>query len=616
VKLKGLILIMLLLIFNCGRSRLPFELKEERGFTAGDILPLDINKDRVDELLVVTKSHMSLLDQQGKFYWDFYFKTWELEKPVSLIDFNKDGQKEIFLNFSDGLTQIIQCYRAIRSGDLITSLVTIKGEDNTKDGKWDGSVMAAGGIDGNDDGRVDLLLCADCNFDLQPRGLAVYDIETGKEIWHYWIGPHPTAIILDDLDNDGKPEIVLGTYSPGNGSKANNTVDWESYVIVLDRKGKLKWLKKIGEYFTQTLVAVADLESDGKKEIIIASSSKSKGTEEPDKLWILDGKTGNQKKFIQTGENFWGLACVDLDHDGKDEILTGNSDGKIRVFNYSLDEIKDFQNNIGINLIAACDFQGDGRNEIITNTEDNKLLIFDEKLKKIAEMKLSRESPITVKPIRDGKGNKLLIGIQKEPENEFVLYSFMPIAFAGGKGVLPIIIPLIILIVFLGYLYARKAVIPKIQFPTTELLEKAKEGYIILNKKGKVLFANESAEEILGIEKLEGTKLKERLEEKGITLTLPLPSRARKFQEEGQIIINPPEGEKILSFKTSRVKQGFLLRIEDITKDEHLKRIENWAPVAQKLAHGIKNPLSTILGAVEQMEVKCDKEEGVKRYIY
>uniref|UniRef100_A0A7C3Z0V5 histidine kinase n=1 Tax=candidate division WOR-3 bacterium TaxID=2052148 RepID=A0A7C3Z0V5_UNCW3 len=64
-----------------------------------------------------------------------------------------------------------------------------------------------------------------------------------------------------------------------------------------------------------------------------------------------------------------------------------------------------------------------------------------------------------------------------------------------------------------------------------------------------------------------------------------------------------------------KIKKGFILRIEDITKEEHLKRIENWAPVAQKLAHGIKNPLSTILGAVEQLEIKYNKEEGVKRYI-
>jgi len=37
--------------------------------------------------------------------------------------------------------------------------------------------------------------------------------------------------------------------------------------------------------------------------------------------------------------------------------------------------------------------------------------------------------------------------------------------------------------------------------------------------------------------------------------------------------------------------------------------VKAWAPVAQKLAHGIKNPLGTIMGAVEQIEAEMGKRQ-------
>jgi nitrogen fixation/metabolism regulation signal transduction histidine kinase len=61
-----------------------------------------------------------------------------------------------------------------------------------------------------------------------------------------------------------------------------------------------------------------------------------------------------------------------------------------------------------------------------------------------------------------------------------------------------------------------------------------------------------------------------------------------------------------------RVKTGAVLTIEDISAVEYLQRVKAWAPVAQKLAHGIKNPLNTILGSVEQIELKVTDEKALK----
>jgi two-component system nitrogen regulation sensor histidine kinase NtrY len=57
------------------------------------------------------------------------------------------------------------------------------------------------------------------------------------------------------------------------------------------------------------------------------------------------------------------------------------------------------------------------------------------------------------------------------------------------------------------------------------------------------------------------------------------------------------------------------LRIEDVTKYEHLARIESWAPVAQKLAHGMKTPLMNLQLGIQQVESGChqidSKTQGI-----
>ena len=617
----------LILVFSLVQGeKLPFELKEERRFSGVEIFPIDVNQDKVDELLKVGKNDMRLFDQKGRFFWDFFFTPLVL-KSVSVCDYNKDGLKEIFLTHSDGLNEIVECYRPTKTCEFIKRFTTVKDIDRNQDGKWDGGVTAIDGIDANDDGKFDLLLNVGCSFDLQPRGLAVYDFESGKELWHYWIGPCLADVILEDINKDGKPEIIIGTYSPGNGSEANNTSDTESYVIVLDRKGKLLWQKPIGEYFTKTLIAVSDIDQDGKKEVIATQSSRKQQSEEPDKILILVGETGREKKFLNTGDNFWGEVCLDINQDGKDEIITGNSDGKIRMFNADLDEILNFKNNTGIDVMGACDLIGDGRKEIITTTEDNKLIIFNSKLNAIAQMKL--ENNIldggfgacfgTVKPVKTQKEKKLLIRIANKDESDFVLYRFEPVPFVKKPNYFIIIVfaSIIFLLILFYVLWQLNAfterVAKRFYLKITEI------GYILFDKKGKVRAANNQAEALLGLKDLSNSNLLKRLKQSGLE---ELYNKISSFKqlENVRFVIKTAEEEKVLSINFySMPKRGtFVLRIEDMTRSVHLGKIESWAPVAQKLAHGIKTPLMNIQLSTQQLEDACQNEdkENAKKLVH
>ncbi len=597
-------------------KRLPFkiELVDKIPYPANTVKPFDINGDRVDELLIFTSYHMGLISQEGQYLWDFYYPPPLGDKRLSaseILDLEKDGKGEIFLSFKDPdkFSQTIVLFRPTFDGVGKYTVFNLNyGEDWNKDGKWDGGIVPIGLIDADDDGSQELILGLISGLDLQPRGIAVYDLKEKRDLWHFWIGPHLGKILVEDINNDGNDEIAVSTYAPGNGSKANGMGDWESFVFVLDRKGFLIWKKQIGRVFTGAKIAISDLDSDGKKELIVALFSLSAREQEPGKLSIFDLETGKER-YTWSGGNVYGLVCVDLDHDGEDDIITGNSDGTIRVFDSNLNIKLATQFDRGVNLLDINDLDGDGKWEIIAVTSDERMIILNERLKELAEYKEVKhiftegiDHPENLlKTVQRGSKKRLLITLPEKGDVVNYLYAFTPIGityFLGTSKILFII--LITIVIFLAYLYLRK-----ISLPAVGILNETKEGYIFLNKKGKVLFANRATEEILGVKELVGSILKERL---------PAEMAEVSEKEEGRITINTSEGEGILRFKRSRVKQGFLLRIEDVTKEEHLKRIESWAPVAQKLAHGIKNPLSTILGAVEQMEIKCE-DKGVRKYM-
>jgi len=594
-------------LFTC-RKHLPYELKEIWNSTELELKPFDMNGDERDEFIRKRSQGISIIDDQLKIIRECYYDTIGFGY-IWTSDINNDGIAEIFVTLRRELTDFLAVFDASFK-EIVPFFPTITGEDRNKNDYWEGGIYPCGLIDVNDDGLLDVLTVIGTGLDVSPRGLAVFDLKTQKMLWKYLIGPMVWKVFIEDLNGDGKPEIVFETSAPANGNYANNTDDKHTYVIVLSKKGKLLWQKEVGGYFSRTFLRISDLDLDGKKEIVVALRT-IRPTPEKDAIIIFDGSDGRIKKYYREG-SFMGLECADLTRDGKDEIIVGNRDGKLMIFDQNLDLISCYNGKGGIELKAVFDTDGNGVPELFAFTEDEKLIVLNNRLKEIANIRLpihldfnDYNTSGSVQSVKEGLNKRILLILPMKKGDKFSLLALAPIVPVFPFPILLLIIFGIIIFI-LSYLYARKKVFPKIRFPIPELLEKTKEGYIILNKKGKVLFANESAEKILGAENLVGEKLKEKL----TTATKEIIEK-----DEGQIIIKTPEGEKILKLKRMKIKKGFILRIEDITKEEHLKRIESWAPVAQKLAHGIKNPLSTILGAMEQLEIKYNKEEGIKRYI-
>jgi hypothetical protein len=111
-----------------------------------------------------------------------------------------------------------------------------------------------------------------------------------------------------DIDEDGKPEIAIGSY------------DGKAYVLNAE-DGSLEW-DYTAPYYIGAPTSIADLNNDDHLEVVIASYNRVK---------VLS-HTGSQLWNYNTGGSvFRGASIADIDGEGTLDVAFGCADGILRV---------------------------------------------------------------------------------------------------------------------------------------------------------------------------------------------------------------------------------------------------------------------------------------------
>jgi hypothetical protein len=166
------------------------------------------------------------------------------------------------------------------------------------------------------------------------RVLECRDIEDGRLLWRYEFGARPDLMAVADLDTDGKEELLFATYSGEPVAAASRPGGRDScHCLALRDDGSLLWQRGFGAHRSIGCTAgVADLDRDGKSEVFVTVYS---WLDDFGRLAVLDGRTGEVRAELpESGSSpvsYVSAGCADLDGDGRQELAVAACGRKAEV---------------------------------------------------------------------------------------------------------------------------------------------------------------------------------------------------------------------------------------------------------------------------------------------
>jgi len=273
-----------------------------------------------------------------------------------------------------------------------------------------GNADVIGAVDADGDSAKEVFIGLNCNyFGPYCRSLLVCRPGLAKDLWRYDMGPVLTGGDFLSIPND-TPLVVVSTFAPFNGTSCNGTTDSQAYVFCFKGYNRLLWKTRTSGVFTWNKVRLADIDGDGRNEVIVArkfedDEHKLKRVEDLWSVAVLDRSDGHIVRHAELGAGVAGIVAADLDGDNLPEIIVSAQDGKLYILDNKLKLIHTSpdarQNIIGDGVVDVRDLNNDGKKEIICQGA-TEILIRDNGGRLIAEKDIAT-SPIVAVATSEGR---------------------------------------------------------------------------------------------------------------------------------------------------------------------------------------------------------------------
>jgi outer membrane protein assembly factor BamB len=159
---------------------------------------------------------------------------------------------------------------------------------------------------------------------------------------------------VDDLDGDGRPEIVAGCTN--------------SQISAFDTNLERLW-NRDGIYHGVRKVLASDLDGDGKKEVLAADHYGSVA------IIAADGRSCGGA-YSELGDVCFDVG--DINGDGRPELVNGSSTGVLSAFSYPVTPLFQFSNyGYAVREVKVLDLEGDGRAAVLVASDTGYLYALD-----------------------------------------------------------------------------------------------------------------------------------------------------------------------------------------------------------------------------------------------
>ena len=345
-----------------------------------NVIATDLNGDGKPDIIVANNAASSvsvLLNttvsgaSAAAFAAQTSFATGSNPVAVSTADLNGDGKPDlIVVNNSSNTVSVL--FSTIAPGDSVPSFAAQQ-TFATEAGPT--SVTIA---DANNDGKPDLIVAnSGANnlsvlLNLTTPGSATPNFAVEQP---FAAGANPAAVISADLNGDGKPDLIAANLGDNTISVVMNAMASSAALPTFAPKQDFASAYDPVGVGAPVYVTTADLNGDGKPDLIVSDSDNFGvflNTTIPGSATASYGA----RQIFTTGTNSETIAIVDVNGDGKLDVLVGARDANnIWLFmntttpgagTVSFAAPQKFATGVNPRSMISLDINGDGKPDLIT----------------------------------------------------------------------------------------------------------------------------------------------------------------------------------------------------------------------------------------------------------
>lgn len=301
----------------------------------------------------------------------------------SLLDFifrdtNGDGRLEIIVPIVQGDSLFYSVVSA--EGQKLHHFFAVGGEPRQERSgtiDWDPRDPFVNFADITEDGSPELVSFFRTGFARQPRGVWVHTFPEGKLIGKRRVGALTDSGIhfFGNVDSDKDPEWLFASKSTNNGARAGGMSDDRAYLgaIEVSDDPSVEWSQEMGEKFSKVILRRGDLDGDGSPEFIAIRKPRD-GRQAGSPLLQIDPATGETIQRFGADLITHALRIGTLGPDNRDRVLLLDDAGTLRVLDDQFEVVQRRQLSGTVQSVELLsDINGDDREEILIETKRGTL---------------------------------------------------------------------------------------------------------------------------------------------------------------------------------------------------------------------------------------------------